>query len=459
MRAAQTEKHESHLLTGPLRRRMLILALPVLVEQLLNFSVGMVDTFLARSDSNATTAVGLSVYIGWLASLIISLIAAGTTALVARHWGAGERDAANRFANRSMAMAGFLGLAIFAFVLVAAPTFASLQDMTGETYAVVVRYLRLDGCGLVFTSLILVGAAAMRGVGDMRSPMVILGIVNVLNVIVSATLVYGLGPIPALGIDGIVAGTVTARVAGGLLMLLALKRGTSGLQLQRRELSLRGEESRRIVRIGIPAAVEGIVMWIGNFLFLMIIARLGQEGFSKAHYAAHIIGIRVEALTYLPAVAWGHAAATMVGQALGAGDVQRARRAGHEAVLQCGLLATVMSILYLVGAPWIYAALQTETAVHEIGVPAFRMLALFQVPLVLTIIYVFALHGAGDTRYPMWFTFIGVIGVRVPLGYVCGIILEGGLIGAWIGMCGDIVVRAVLLYIRFARGRWVETRV
>lgn len=450
---------DNRVLTGSLRRRMLTLALPVLVEQLLSFSVGMVDTFLARTDSNATTAVGLAVYVGWLASLLISLVATGTTALVSRHWGANDREAANRFANRSMAMAGCLGMAIFAFVYLAAPIFASMQEMSGETARLVIRYLRLDGCGLIFTSLILVGAAAMRGTGDMRSPMVILGIVNILNAIVSTILVYGLGPFPAWGMDGIVAGTVTARVSGGVLMLLRLARGSKGLQLHRRELVVRGEEAGRILRIGIPAAVEGIVMWAGNFLFLMIIARLGQEGFSKAHYAAHIIGIRVEGLTYLPAVAWGHAAATMVGQALGAGDVQRARQAGHEAVMQCGLLATAMSLLYFFGAPWIYAALQTETAVHEIGIPAFRMLSLVQVPLVLTIIYMMALHGAGDTRYPMWFTFVGVICVRVPLGYLCGIILDGGLIGAWVGMCGDILLRAVLLQIRFTRGRWVETRV
>ena len=453
------ERERSAVLTGPVGRGVLVLALPVLVEQLLSFGVGMVDTYLASMSTDATTAVGSAAYVGWLASLIMSFVGTGTTALVARHWGAGERDAANLIANRSMAMAACMGLLVFVFVFFAAPAFAVLQSMEGETYRIVVRYLRLDGLGLIFASITLVGAAALRGAGDMRTPMKILGIVNVLNIIVSATLVYGLGPIPAMGIDGIVTGTVIARTCGGLLMIRALAGGTSGLKLHRHEIHLKGSEVARIMRIGLPAAAEGIVMWTGNLLFLMIISRLSREGFSKPFYAAHIIGIRVEALTYLPAVAWGHAAATMVGQALGAGDAPRARRAGQMAVLQCTLLAVGLMAFYYFGADWIYALMTQDATVRKIGVPAFQFMALFQVPLVLSIVYVLALHGAGETRYPLIFTFIGVIFIRVPLGYLCGIVLEGGLIGAWVGMNVDVTVRAILLFARFRWGNWHGTRV
>ncbi len=293
----------------------------------------------------------------------------------------------------------------------------------------------------------------------MRTPMMILGIVNVLNVVVSWTLVHGAGPFPKMGVDGIVAGTVVARFSGGLLMLTVLARGRNGMKLLRRELHLRGSEVVRIMRIGLPAAAEGIVMWAGNFLFLMIISRLGQEGFSKPFYAAHIIGIRVEALTYLPAVAWGHAAATMVGQSLGAGDPRRAKRAGQTAVLQCGLLAACLSLLFYFGADWIYSVMTHDPAVREIGIPAFQFMAWFQVPLIMSIVYVLALHGAGETRYPLIFTILGVICVRVPLGYLCGIIWQGGLIGAWVGMNTDVTLRAVLLFWRFTWGRWYTTRV
>ncbi len=460
MADVEDQQRDDHVLARPVGSGMLILALPVLIEQLLSFGVGMVDTYLAAMSADATTAVGSAAYVGWLASLIISFIATGTTALVSRHWGAGERHTANVVANRSIAMAAVMGVLVFSLVYLGAPLFADMQNMDGETYGIVVRYLRLDGIGLIFTSITLVGAAALRGSGDMRTPMMILGVVNVLNVIVSWTLVHGAGPFPALGIDGIVAGTVVARFSGGMLMLLVLARGRGGLQLHRRELHLQGSEVTRIMRIGLPAAAEGIIMWSGNFLFLMIVARLAGEGeFSKPYFAAHMIGIRVEALTYLPAVAWGHAAATMVGQSLGAGDPRRAYRAGQTAVLQCGLLAAALTLGYYFGAEWIYNVLTHDATVREIGVPAFQFMALFQIPLTMSIIYVLALHGAGETRYPLLFTMIGVILVRVPLGYLCGIVLQGGLIGAWVGMNADVTVRAVLLFVRFTWGGWQTTRV
>ena len=237
-------------------------------------------------------------------------------------------------------------------------------------------------------------------------------------------------------------------------MLVALARGLSGLQLCRRELRLRGDLVRRILRIGAPAAVDGLLVWGGHFMFLKIISRVGDAAFS-----AHVIGIQVEALTYLPAVAWGLASATMIGQSLGAGDAARAVRSGHEAVLQCCLLAALIATVFFFAAEEIYNLMHNSPEVRAIGVPAFRLLALFQIPLAVSIVYVFALRGAGDTRSAMLINSFGVLGVRLPVAFLCGLVLSGGLFGAWIGMCADVSIRAVLVTLRFYRGRWITTRV
>jgi multidrug resistance protein, MATE family len=256
-----------------------------------------------------------------------------------------------------------------------------------------------------------------------------------------------------MGIDGIVLGTITARFCGGMLMLGVLAAGRSGLKLARGEWTLRGETVRRILRIGVPAAFDGLIMWAGHFAFLTIVSYSG----GRFAFAAHVVGIQVEAITYLPAVAWGRAAATMIGQSLGARNPPRAYRAGHEAVAQCSLLAAVLTLVFFAGAGPIFEVMHRDETVREIGVPAFRLLAFFQVPLVVSIIYVHSLHGAGETRSPMLITLFGVLAVRLPLAYVCGVVLEGGLIGAWIGMFADVTVRAGLVAVRFARGRWNET--
>jgi putative MATE family efflux protein len=443
-----------------LRKVVFTLALPVLLEQFLSFCVGFYDTYLSgRIGAEATTAVGLAAYLGWLASMLFMLVGTGTTALVARFWGAGEFAQANNIMNRSLTLAGLLGTAVFTLICIAAEPLAGLLDMSEQTTQIAVRYVRLDAIGLLFTSLSLVGAAAMRGAGDMRSPMFILGWVSVFNVVASTLLVYGFGPIPPMGIDGIVAGTVLARFTGGVWMIVALVVGRSGLKLAVDKLSVEAASFRRILHIGGPAGLDGAITWAGHFVFLMIVANLADGPLQTATFAAHIIGIRVEAITYLPAVAWGSAAATLIGQSLGAGDRQRAIRVGHEAAGQCSVLAVIITALFFFQAAGIYTVMHEEAAVRSIGIPAFRMLAFFQVPLVLSIVYVMALRGAGDTRFPLWLTVIGVLGVRLPVAYVCGIVLQGGLVGAWIGMCADMAFRGVALTVRYLRGRWLATEV
>jgi putative MATE family efflux protein len=458
--AGRTRSAVARVTTGDIRRTTLWLALPVFGEQVLNSFVAIVDTFLAgRISTEATAAVGLAAYVAWLATMLFALVGTGTTALVARSMGARDRGAADRFCNQSITLAVLSGLGISALLFLLAPTFARLQNMTGATYDIAVQYLRIDAAALVFTSLTLVGGAALRGAGDTRTPMIILGAVNILNVPLSASLVFGWGPCPELGVTGIVLGTVIARFTGGVLMLAVLARGKAGLRLHRSALGLQRDPVRRILRIGVPAASDGAVMWTGHFIFLILIARLADGALGQAYYAAHIIGVRLESLTYMPSVAWAAAAATMIGQNLGAGSPARARRSGHEASLQCGVLAGLVGIAFFFGATVLFQVMHKDALVRDVGIPPFRFVALFQPMLAVSIVYIGALRGAGDTKFPLVITVLGLVLVRLPLAYVFGVVLGGGLWAAWLAMCGDFVLRALLAGVRFARGKWISLKV
>ena len=144
---------------------------------------------------------------------------------------------------------------------------------------------------------------------------------------------------------------------------------------------------------------------------------------------------------------------------MGAGLPQRASRAGHAAARQCGVLAVVIGLVFLVTAPGLFALMHSEAEVTEIGIRPFRMVAFFQLPLALSIVYVAALRGAGETRYPLMVNMLGVFGVRLPVAGLAGLVLEGGLMGAWIGMCADVTLRAALLLVKYYRGNWVQTQV
>ena len=249
-------------------------------------------------------------------------------------------------------------------------------------------------------------------------------------------------------------GTVIARTTGGLLILGAFVTGRSGLKFRLSEFRFRGATVNRILAIGIPSGAEGLIMWVGHCIFVRIIAGLG-----KPEFAAHIIGVRIEAITYLPAIAYGAAAATMVGQSLGAKDQQRAVRAGHEAALQCSLLGVLITIWFTMGAEWIYTNMHQDLAVRAIGTPAFRVVGLFQIPLILSIVYFAALRGAGETRFPMYVALVTTYLIRLPLGYYFGVVMDMGLMGAWIGMNTDMFVRGVIATWRYSSKKWLNARV
>lgn len=453
--APELVRRRTAVTSGPVRATLFTLAIPIFGEQILNTFIGLFDTWLAgRISASATSAVGLAAYVSWLASMLVMLIGTGTTALVARHAGRGEQLEANRDTNQSLTLAALLAGVLLAFLYTIAPWLARYSNMSGDTYAIAVEYLRIDAVGHMFLSILLVGSAALRGVGDMRTPMLIFAVTNTVNVIMSCVFVYGVG----MGTRGIVSGTVVAKATGAAIMLGVLLRGRSGLVLRAHELRVAWQRTRRILRIGIPAAADGAVMWSGHFAFLAVISRVAEGLLGEVYFAAHIIAVRVEALVYLPAMAWGYATATMIGQSLGAGNASRAKRAGHEAVFQCGLLAVLMAALFHFGAARIYAWMTVDPLVQAAGRGPFSVLALLQPCLVVAIVYVQGLRGAGDTRVPLLITLVGVC-IRIPAGYYFGIVCGWGLLGAWIGMFGDMIWRSVAATMRFVGGRWTETRV
>ena len=318
----------------------------------------------------------------------------------------------------------------------------------------------------------LVGAAALRGLGDMRTPMLVLGGVNLVNILATTVLVFGtsadsilarlgtiIGVFDSWGVDGIVTGTLTARLLGGVCMLLVLARGAGGLKLRPSLMVPDRADVARIARVGGPAALEGATMWIAQWLFLEIISRLGTEADGSAYKAAHMIGMDAEALTYLPATAWGYAAASLVGRQLGAGQPELARRLTNEAARQAIVIAVVGALVYLTGADLIFQLMTREAEVRSIGAPALRFLSWYQLPLAVVIVYLHAIRGSGATPAVLAINALGLFLIRLPVAYLLGIVLQQGLIGAWSGMSVDVLIRAVVAWLYFRMGTWARTRI
>lgn len=445
--------------TGSLNRQVIVLALPMLGEQLLSYMVGLVDTFLAGQISKeAIAGVGTGSYMGWMINLVFALVGVGAAAIISRAVGARDQATTHRALHQGAILGAALGVVACVVSYLLADRLAGFLTNTPHARELCAHFIRIIAPGYLLASINMVGSAMLRAAGDTVTPLRIMAVVNAVNAVVSAALVFG-WVTPKLGVTGIGIGFVAARSIGGILMAIVLLQGVRGLQIRPSSLRADWDMMRRVLRIGIPAAADTMLMSIAQLMFVKIIAMTGTGDAGTANFAAHVIAVEVEGLSYMPALAWGTAAATLVGQYLGAGQPVEATRAGHLAALQGAALGVFSGAVYFIFSEPIYALFTGDPAVRQVGVPAFRLMAFAQPFLCTAIVYIQALRGAGDTRTTMIFALIGGIVLRIPIAYLGGVVLGGGLIGAWCGMWADNLAKFLLGSARYLHGGWRRTKV
>jgi putative MATE family efflux protein len=278
--------------------------------------------------------------------------------------------------------------------------------------------------------------------------------VNVVNVAVAWTFTRGLFGLPNLGIAGSALGAMSGHSVGGLVVLWLLVRGRGhlklGWQVPRPDLA----RLRRILNIGLPAGAEQVLLQVAQVNLAVVIAQFGT-----AAYAAHQVGLRIAALSFLPGWGFSVAATTLVGQELGARNPERARRATYASFALALAVMTSMAVVLFVFADPILRLFTDDAAVIAAGHIVIRTSAVIQPMMAASFVFSGALRGAGDTRATMVITVATIWGLRLLMAYVLGVMLGLGLFGAWLAVGIDFAVRSLLFWLRFRTGRWARLRV
>lgn len=438
-----------------------LLALPALAEQALHLCVGLSDTLLtARVVPNgseahlaAVTSMG---YLLWLLTELFVFVGVGASAVVARHVGAGDAPGARRAANQAFLL-GMIGAVLVTIALLPLERqLAGMLRLEGRSADLALVYLRWVLPTLPFIMLSTVTVAILRGAGDARAALWILGTVNLVNVSVSWAATVGWGPFPAMGWSGIACGTAVAQVCGGLLGLLFLLRGRGGLRLNRADLVPDRTMQARILRVGIPGGLDILCVILCQIWFLGIVNGLGDTA-----SAAHGLAIRVESLAFMPATAFQLAAASMVGQFLGARDPARARLAVRYALAFCLSIVLAAALAFRFGGALLAELFigSDKPAVTALTGELLQIVAYAMPSLACMMVLNAALRGAGDTRVPLWINFTGFVGVRIPLAYLFTGFFAWGAPGAWYAMLIDLLFRSTLTIRRYLEGSWTRTQV
>ena len=450
---------EPRLVTGQVdtRRNTLHLAWPAIVENLLHTMVGIVDTaMVGRLGAASLAAAGLGNQISMLGLTVFSALATGSTALVARHIGANESPKASDVARQSLVL-GLLvsGTVMITFLLTARGLLGVLFSRSEmDVLNMASTYVRIVTLAMVLNYFLIVINAILRGAGDTKTPMRITALVNVINIIGNTIFIYGIGPIPALGVAGAAIGTAIAQVSGGVLALRVLFRHPV-LRVRMTD-SFKPDRTiiRRIANIGVPAGAEQGMMRVAQLVYTMIVSSLGTVS-----YAAHQVALNAESLSFMPGAGFATAATTMVGQNLGADCPDEAEKSGRVARNLGILVMSIMGVIFIIVPQPIVRIFSSDPEVIQLATVCLRLVAISQPALAIWMILAGGLRGAGDTRAILKIVIAGLVVVRVGLAYLLAIRLGFGLVGAWVAMVIDLFVRGFLIQRRFNRGEWKALKV
>ena len=441
-------------LTGTILR----LAAPLAGERLSTFAIGVVDTILVGRyvGADGVAAIGIAGLLLWLPLSGAWGINVGSTVVVAHNAGARALDALQRSVRASITFAFLWGLAVSLLLVAAAHLLMHLMAAQEGVLSPGVNYLRATSIGMPFTAMMFAANGCLRGVGNTRTPMLVIIVVsNVANGVVAFLLISGVFGLPKLGVTAAGIGTASAGITGAIVSVGVLIKGYGPILFRPlRALHFGWSEGRRLLNIAVPVGLEELQF---NLAFL-VYSRL-ITGYGTAAAAAHAIALRAVDVSQVPGFALGTAGTAVVGQSLGAGRPDLAVKTG-KITRKWSLVAMLgLAAVLLLFAPQIVDAFVDDPAVVDIGSRCLRVFALAFPMMGIGLALSGTLRGAGDVRYVLGVLTITAWFVRIPAAFFFSHIVGWGPAGAWAGAVVDQNVRGGLIWLRFASGRWKTKRV
>ncbi len=403
----------------------------------------------------ALTALGFSTQIVFLLMVAMIGLTVGTVALVARAHGAGEAGRVTHVLMQSTQLTGLVALFVATVGNLLAPWMLRLLGATGEPLVVGLAYLRPLLTGSIFFYMNILYAAVLRGVGNTRLPFAVAIASNVVNIVLNYGFILGGWGFPALGVQGAAYGTVISYAFSIVLMVLLLRRGAvPGITVPLRICKMDRPLIRELWDVGWPAAGDIVILNAGLISIVAFIGRIDEVA-----VAAHGVGIRVQSLAFVPGMSISQCAGAMIGNALGRGDVEEARRVVRAARRLCTLVMTVLAIVFVALAYPIVHIFDVApgSALEAYAVDWVRILGVGMAPVGIWIAYAGMLGGAGATMRSLRINFMTTIWLQIPLSWVFGYPLGFGVAGVWAAFPVAFIFKAALGHREYTSGSWTRT--
>jgi putative MATE family efflux protein len=436
--------------SGPIGRAIVLLAIPMVLEMAMESIFAVVDVFwVSRLGPDAIATVGLTESMLTLVYTAAMGLSIGVSAVVARRIGEKRLDEAAEAAVQGVALGLVVAVVVAILGITLAPRLLGLMGATSGVIAIGKGYTRMMLGGSATVLLLFLINAIFRGAGDAAIAMRVLWLANIINILLGPCLIFGLGPFPRLGVTGAAVATTIGRGTGVLYQLYRLRRGDARITIRRAHLALKPTIMASLLRLSGSGTFQVLVGTASYIGLVRIVSTFGS-----AALAGYTIAIRLVIFCLLPSWGLSNAAATMVGQSLGAGKPDRAERAVWIAGGYNMLVLGGMGVLFIIFANQIVGLFTHDPVAAPTGALALRTMSYGFLFYALGMVLTQSFNGAGDTWTPTWINLVCFWLWEIPLAYFLAQVAGFGPFGVFLAITIGYSTLALLSAVLFRRGRW-----
>lgn len=441
--------------TGSIRKAIFMLSIPMVLEMMMESIFFLVDAYFVSSlGPNAIATVGLTESVLTLVYAIAIGLSMGVTAIVARRTGEGDLNGASKTAVQAIYLGVFVASLVSIVGIVYPKELLALMGGEPELIESGYKYTQVLLGGNATIMLLYIINAIFRGAGDASVAMKVLIFSNILNILLDPLLIFGWGPVPAFGVQGAAIATTIGRGSAVIVQLLILVYGWSKIKVAFREFVFNSKLMLALVKVSL-GGIGQFLIGTSSWVFLMrIMAEFGSEVL-----AGYTIAIRVLMFTLMPSWGMSNAAATLVGQNLGAGNPERAAISVWKTGKYNAYFMLIVSVFYLVFAEWIMRVFSDHPEVIYNGALSLRVIAAGYVFYAYGMVIIQAFNGAGDTKTPTIINFFCFWVFQLPFAYLAAIVFKMEVLGVLLAITFAEVLIAVIGIIYFKKGKWKSVKV
>lgn len=449
LKIALTGKEQSFT-TGSIRRAIFMLSVPMILEMLMESTFALVDMiFVSRVSTNAIATVVLTESVITLVYAVAIGLSMAATALVARRIGENDTEGASKTGVQVIILGTIVALTIGSIGMIFPKEILGLMGGESDLIAEGYGYTRVLLGGSITVVLLFLINAIFRGAGDASIAMWMLVISNGLNIILDPIFIFGLGPVPAYGVEGAAIATTIGRGIAVIGQLMVLFFGWSRIKVAFKDVVLRADIMWNLIKVSLGG--------IGQFLIAtsswVFLTRIMSE-FGSAVLAGYGISIRVIMFTMMPAWGMSNAAATLVGQNLGAKQPERAEQSVWKTGKYNAIFMVLISVVYLLFAKTIVGLFKNDPAVIEAGALSLQVITAGYVFYAYGMVLIQSFNGAGDTKTPTIINFFCFWLFQLPLAYLLALELDYGPLGVYLAITIAEALIAVVSMWWFRKGKW-----